>query len=95
MVVSFVLMIWLGIASQAAKSQGYVHNQIKTFSTDNCPIMNSTFGTTEQVQSEETNPYVVDLEPPFKLYFVANFNYIFLTGKRFLCSCVFPTCGIH
>ncbi len=38
MAVSFVLMIWLGMASQMAKSQGFVHNQMKSVSIENCPI---------------------------------------------------------
>ena len=43
MVPSFILMIWLGIASQMAKSQGFVHNQMKSLSTENCTfIMNLT-----------------------------------------------------
>ena len=36
MVPSFILMIWLGIASQMAKSQGFVHNQMKSLSIENC-----------------------------------------------------------
>lgn len=34
---SFILMIWLGMGAQMAKSQGFVHNQMKSFSTENCP----------------------------------------------------------
>ena len=47
MVISFVLMIWLGVASQAAKSQGFVHNQMKSFSIENCSLMNSTLISTD------------------------------------------------
>lgn len=51
MIPSFILMIWLGIASQLAKSQGFVHNQMKSFSTANCSAtINSTLTETPVVQ---------------------------------------------
>lgn len=37
MVTSFALMMALGLASQAAKSGGFMHNQMKSFRTDGCP----------------------------------------------------------
>lgn len=38
MAASFISMIAIGVASQAAKSSGYVHNQMKSFSTEGCPV---------------------------------------------------------
>ena len=35
-------MMWLGVGSQIAKSRGLSHNQMKTLSTDSCPLINST-----------------------------------------------------
>ena len=43
MVTSFSAMMWLGVANQMAKSQGYVqNNQLKPTTTDNCPVFNVT-----------------------------------------------------
>jgi hypothetical protein len=39
---SFAAMMWLGVGSQIAKSRGLSHNQMKTLSTDSCPLINST-----------------------------------------------------
>ena len=40
-VASFSAMMWLGVANQIAKSQGYVqNNQLKPTTTDNCPVLN-------------------------------------------------------
>ncbi len=37
-------MMWLGMASQMVKAQGYVHNQMKYLSIENCPasVLNAT-----------------------------------------------------
>ena len=44
MLVSFVLMMWLGVSTQIAKSRGLVtHNQMKPTSIANCP--QNTFNT--------------------------------------------------
>lgn len=40
---AFGLMMWLLLSTQIAKSSGVVHNnQMKSFSTDNCPAYNGT-----------------------------------------------------
>jgi len=40
---SFSAMMWLGVANQIAKSQGYVQiNQLKPTTTENCPVFNVT-----------------------------------------------------
>ena len=44
MLVSFVLMMWLGVSTQIAKSRGLItHNQMKPTSIANCP--QNTFNT--------------------------------------------------
>jgi len=48
---SFILMMALGLASQIAKSQGFVHNQMKSFSVENCPIRNVTTTIIERISN--------------------------------------------
>lgn len=51
MATSFILMMALGLASQVAKSQGFVHNQMKSFSVENCPIRNVTTTIIESINN--------------------------------------------
>ena len=48
---SYILMMALGLASQIAKSQGFVHNQMKSFSVENCPIRNVTTTIIESISN--------------------------------------------
>lgn len=45
MLTAFGFMMWLGLSAQIAKSSGVVHNsQTKSFSIENCPAYNESFG---------------------------------------------------
>ena len=39
MISSFVLMLWLGIATQMAKARGLGHSQMKALSVENCDTL--------------------------------------------------------
>lgn len=57
MAISFTLMMWLGIASQMAKANGYIHNQMKPLSVENCPYFFNV--TSEIIPSDDTPKYDV------------------------------------
>lgn len=80
MVPSFILMIWLGIASQMAKSQGFVHNQMKSLSIENCTFnMNLTMTVSDS--GSDTEQYWLFI---FFMYhhFMMIFKNDFLCYKR-------------
>lgn len=61
MVISFSAMMWLGVANQMAKSQGYVqNNQLKPTTTENCPVFNVTTSTPALNSSTTSTPPILE-----------------------------------
>lgn len=58
MVTSYVLIMWLGIATQMAKAKGLITNsQMKSLRTDGCPLLyasNSTENSTMSTAGEDS-----------------------------------------
>lgn len=73
MATAFTMMMWLGVATQTAKSQGFVENsQNKPVSIDNCPILNATISNVSAI-IDDTLPTT-----QYKLY-LKNHNFVSLT----------------
>lgn len=83
MLTAFVLMMWLGLSAQIAKSSGAVHNnQIKSFSIENCPVYNESFFLPEILNwgnSSITDKYSIGMH---FLYLFTFGNQLFYSGKK-------------
>ena len=70
MIASFPLMMWLGMASQMVKAQGYVHNQMKYLSIENCPA--SVLNVTSHLNADENEVAFLDGFASFIIFKLIN-----------------------
>ena len=83
---SFILMMWLGIASQLAKSNGFIHNQMKSFSTESCPVLS--FG---NLTSNVTTTTIAPPAEPEEIFVLLRVSYLWYTLMGFLIVLILGT----
>ena len=99
MACSFILMMALGLASQVAKSQGFVHNQIKPFNVLNCPTHlndtifnhNSSTSALVELMAEIPAAETTAVEEIQEINFLLRISYLWYTLMGFIIALVVGT----